>query len=100
MSDACDICQQRGEINLVASGIAPITYGKCGDCMERGAENIGVISIWLASYGGPQNAPEYCEQLSSFLASEYVDWHDIREHYRQNEEEILSSFNAEFFGND
>jgi len=92
----CDVCGRKGPFSPYSSGIAPVTYGLCEECRKRGAENIGVLSLWLASYGGPSTAPDFRHKLVSCIDGEYQEWQQIHEYYRANEEEILASFREEF----
>ena len=93
----CDVCGKAAvSIEAVSSGIAPVSYGACCECIKLGAENIGVVSVWLASYGGPNTAPEFSRNLVCAIDGEYKEWPQIREYYNQNEEQILDSLNEEF----
>lgn len=92
----CDVCGRRKPLNGIASGIAPVTYAICDVCAEKGAESIGVLEFWLASFGGPQKAPNVRSNLKSYFDGEYRDWQQICDHFVRNKEQILSSFELEF----
>ena len=92
----CDVCGHGRPSSLVSSRIAPFTYGICDKCAEKGAESIGVISVWLATYGGADAAPDFCKKLVSWIDGEYRGWEIIRDYYNSNEQQILASFNEEF----
>ena len=94
----CDICGEAvDKVVLVSSGIAPVTYGACANCEERGAENLGVLSFWIAASGGPDSLPTaFTSGLTSHFEGEYKNWQDILKYYASNEAEIVSSFREEF----
>lgn len=95
--NTCDICNSPNEqVELISSGIAPVTYGLCAECKKRGAENIGVVSFWIASNGGPDTAPDFCLRLVSYFDGDYKDWQDIGDYFANNEAQILASFREEF----
>ncbi|UWR04224.1 hypothetical protein K3740_05910 [Ruegeria conchae] len=97
MCSSCDICNRDAEnVEAISSGIAPVTYGICEECAEKGAENIGVVEFWLASFGGPENAPDFRAKLTSYFDGEYKEWQQISDRYNRNEKQILASLNEEF----
>ena len=93
---SCDICSAEAELSIVASSLAPVTVATCSNCEARGAENIGVVSLWLASFGGPSKAPDFSKDLVSFVAGEYAKWTAIQQYYLENEGAIIRSFKEEF----
>ncbi|MBS8225745.1 hypothetical protein DYI42_05790 [Vannielia litorea] len=76
--------------------MAPISYSLCSDCTTRGAENIGFVSFWRATYGGADAAPGFQADPVAWVDASYVGWPQIRAHHIRNEDEILSSFAEEF----
>lgn len=95
-NDTCDVCGDSEWHTTVSSGIAPVSYGFCEECYKTGAENIGVVSLWLAMNGGPAQAPEFKLKIVSHINGRYVTWDQIKAYYLANEESILSSFQEEF----
>lgn len=92
----CDVCGRDRQLSLVSSRIAPFTYEICDKCAEKGAESIEIISVWLATYGGADAAPDFCKKLVSWIDGGYRGWKIIRDYYNSNEQQILASFNEEF----
>jgi len=96
VNKTCDICGEGTELSLLSSRIAPVTYAICRNCSQRGAENIGVVSFWIASYGGPDEAPEFRDQLISWIDGRYVGWEVIERYFQLNEGAIKQAFKEEF----
>lgn len=55
-----------------------------------------LVNWGVAIDGDPETAPDLCERLVSFINDDYAGWDKIREHYRQNEVQILASLREEF----
>ena len=96
MDETCDVCGKGTELSLFSSRIAPVTYCICRNCSERGAENIGVLSLWIAGYGGPDEAPAFRDQLVSWIDGRYAGWEKINRYFRINEGAIRQAFKEEF----
>ncbi|MCK0140020.1 hypothetical protein [Aliiroseovarius sp. F47248L] len=89
----CDICGQvTGLVEPHSSGMAPVSYVACVECRARRAEAIGVVCVWIATYGGLDATPDYRVKLVSHFDGSYKEWQHIRDYYIQNEEEVLSWF--------
>lgn len=83
----CDVCGSTCAVEIVASGIAPVSYRKCFDCVRLGAEPIGVVVIWLAinQIVEPRG---FAKQLVSFLGGRLIEWKEIFKHYSENRAEL------------
>jgi hypothetical protein len=91
----CDVCGLPNVCFQTSSRMAPITSHLCSACRSIGAENIEVAAVWIATYGGPDKTPIFCQQLVAFLGGDYVEWEGIRKYYLENEEQILETLNEE-----
>lgn len=96
-NNICDVCNREStSIETVASGIAPVSYGSCAECTRVDAEGIGILEFWIASFGGPEKAPEFSVKLGSYFDGAYRGWEEICERYTSNEENIVASMRKEF----
>lgn len=95
-NSTCDVCGETDDLSMVSSGIAPFTHALCKKCENDGSESIGVIALWLATYGGPDMAPESSQKLKSYIGGQPAAWEEIKEYYNANEASILASFEEEF----
>lgn len=97
MTGICDVCGKHStSIEFTSSGIAPVSYGLCMKCREFGAENIGVVGIWIATHGGCEATASFGGALKSYFDGEYKDWSQICDFFERNEEQILRSFESEW----
>ena len=81
----CDVCGcPVEELELVSSGIGPVTYNACNECLLKGAENINIICIWLLLDGENDEYASFCGGLISFLDGNYVGWEKIKMYFEFN----------------
>ena len=96
MKTNCYVCDVNTSVDTRSSGIAPISGGVCAKCLEKNAENLDVIHLWIAERGGLSNASDHGIQLTSYFQGDYIGWNKISEIYAQNEEAILEEWNQEY----
>ena len=65
MDGICDVCERAGQLDVVSSGCAPVTYLACADCCERGAEGLEVAATWYLLEGGSEAAEAYLSRVQT-----------------------------------
>jgi hypothetical protein len=95
-NNLCEICGKNGSCKLGASGIAPVSYRRCAECISRHAENINLVMMRLAADGFDGNEFDYCKSLISFDDGRYIDWDEIKALFVENRDDIIASFKADF----
>ena len=92
----CDVCGEFGDVNVVSSFLAPVTYRKCTRCVAAHAEAAGVVFFWIKSYGVPNFAPDNRFHVKSWISGSYVGWVELLKYYLRNERDIAEDFIFEF----
>lgn len=92
----CDVCGECGDVSVVSSFLAPVTYRKCPICVAAHAEAAGVVFFWAKSYGVPNFAPDYRFHVKSWVLGSYIGWMELLKYYLRNERDISEDFNLEF----
>jgi hypothetical protein len=92
----CAVCGREGPVAVIASGLAPVSGTQCQKCLDKGAEALGVVHMWIALHGGVDQVPEFAASLTSFDEGQYVDWQKICALYREREAEILAEVAENF----
>jgi len=92
--NTCNVCGlNNGEI--IASGMAPVSYICCETCLEQGAEEIWVICLRLhLDEGGPQLAElgphgDWWKTKRSYHGGKYIGWKEIAQIYDELEPELI-----------
>lgn len=73
---SCQICGKDDSLQVISSGCAPVTYLACSECIERQAENIDVLMVWL-SQSPTELVRQHVPKLTSYVEGSYVDGHRI-----------------------
>lgn len=94
----CDVCGTESELEMISSGLGPVSGLKCRACIEMNAEPLWVVFAWLHSYGGPQISPEYLKEVVSYHEGGYIKSAMIAKLYGQLEPEIVSEFDVDTKG--
>ena len=94
--DSCDICGNDNPVGVFSSGIAPVSGAMCQTCVDKRAENIGVVLFWISSYGKLFDVPDFSQTITSYIDGKYVGWDEITSHYTEHEKEIAEDFQREF----
>jgi len=94
--DTCTICGNNNSVGVFSSGIAPVSGSMCQTCIDKQAENIGIVLYWICSHGKLGDVPEFSQTIISYLDGKYVGWNEIASHYKKHENEIVKDFQKEF----
>tara|TARA_R110000868_G_scaffold405577_1_gene685084 strand:- start:2428 stop:2745 length:318 start_codon:yes stop_codon:yes gene_type:complete len=97
MTTQCDVCGAKTNKQTVqASGLAPVSYNVCRQCVEEGAEPIGVVEIWVTLQVNLADETPPLPNLKSYLNGAYIGWDQIRKHVLDHQDEIREMVKVEF----
>ncbi|MEY4890354.1 MAG: hypothetical protein RIQ75_1484, partial [Pseudomonadota bacterium] len=96
MDGICDVCERAGQVDLVSSGCAPVTYLACPDCSERGAESLKVAATWYLLEGGSEAAKVHLSRIVTWKDGVYAGGDAVRAYCDANRDQMMAKVNAPY----
>ncbi len=96
MNGICDVCERAGQVDLVSSGCAPVTYLACPDCHQRGAESLEVAATWYLLEGGSEAAEQHLSRIVTWKDCDYAGGDAVRAYCDANRDQIMSELNSSY----
>lgn len=91
----CGICEREEKTQLRHSGIAPVSYFACSECLERGAEPLEIVLLWIMHSGGLGTEAQLADRVISHHEGRYIGWEEVASIYPEREEELLKEASEE-----